>query len=95
MRKNYPVLSEELNDKFQKLYYDLTYILGYDDENGVPTYSGQFDYAEQDLRDAIYLVLPQLNASQDQLILNKGTSNEVELYSLWGKYIVINELRSM
>jgi len=101
MRKNYPVLSEELNDKFQDLYFKLTWILGYDDDEGNTTYVGQFDKIETDLREAIYLALPQINDAKDSLVLNKGLEDdngeslEVALYTKWGALIIINELRSM
>jgi hypothetical protein len=98
MRKNYPVSSEELNDVFQDLYYKLTYILGYDDDDNATTekpYRGQFDMIEHRIREAVYLILFQENETKDKLILNKGTNNEVALYSVFGKRIIIDELRSM
>jgi len=95
MRKNYPLLSEELNDMFQDLYFKLTYILGYDDDEGVQTYKGQFDIIEEDLREAIYLVLFQMNNSKDQLVVAKDTAYESAVYSTFGRCIIIKELRSM
>ena len=95
MRPNYPVISAELNDLFQDLYYKLTWILGYDDDNGNTTYQGQFDLIENRLREAIYISLLQLNNTQDSLVFNEGTTYEVEVYSTWGRNIIINELRSM
>jgi len=95
MRKNYPLLSQELNDTFQDLYYKLTYILGYDDDEGNTTYVGQFDKIETDLREAVHLVLLQLNASKDMLVLNKGNTEEHAVYTMWGAQIIKSELRSM
>ena len=98
MRKNYPLLSEEMNDKFQDLYYKLTYILGYDDDdiNKTTTYKGQFDYVEERIREAVSVLVFQTN--DNSLILNKGsidpTIPDLE-YKTWGEQIVINELRSM
>ncbi len=95
MRKNYPLISAEFNDIFQDIYCKLTYILGYDDDTGTTTYSGQFDDIEHKLRESVYIVVNQL--SGDALVLNKNAdaSKEIPLYTTWGRQIIINKLRSM
>jgi len=95
MRKNYPLISYELNDKFQDLYYKLTYILGYDDQDGNSTYIGAFDIIEQKLRGVIYNAILQLDTSKENLILNINTNEPIPLYTEWGRLITINELRRM
>lgn len=42
MRKNYPISSQELNDKIFGYYSDLVYLLGYE-ENGSISYSGLYN----------------------------------------------------
>ena len=95
MRKNYPLISAEINDKFQDLYYKLTYILGYDDEEGNTLYQGKFDIIEDSLRNSVYKIIHQLSSDESSLVLNRNTTNEIPLYSTWGRYIIINNLRSM
>ena len=95
MRKNYPLISAEINDIFQELYYNLTFILGYDDPTGATLYEGKFDVIEKSLRESIHKVMHQLNSSGNALVINRNTDNEIPLYTTWGRYIIINNLRSM
>jgi len=94
MRKNYPLISTEVNDRFQELYYRLVFILGYDDGDGTTTHVGVFDIIETNLRKVIYNIIFQLDSSNENLLLNVN-SNPIPLYTVWGKLITINELRRM
>lgn len=93
MRKNYPLLSQEVNDKFQDLYYKLTYILGYTDENNDKTYIGQFDKIEDSIKVAIQNITLQYVDSDDLVIFN--SINSLQLYSIWGKQMLIHKLRRL
>jgi len=95
MRPNYPLISFELNDMFQDLYYKLVYILGYDNEENETTYTGKYDKIEINLRESVYKIINQLDSYETSLVLYKGTTQEIPLFSKWNKYIIINELRSL
>jgi len=95
MRTNYPVLSDEFNDKFQDLYYKLTYLLGYDDESGNTTYEGLYDIITLRLNLIYKSILNLENKNNGTLVFYKDTPQEIPLYSEWGKSIMINTLRSM
>ncbi len=69
MRNYYPLLSEELNDRFLSAYADYTYLLGYDDEYGNTTYSGIYDTHETELKDSHqYIVLTNANAPNNNIV---------------------------
>lgn len=46
MRRNYPLISEEINDQILTAYEHYTYLIGYDDENGVTQSTGIYDTME-------------------------------------------------
>ena len=95
MRKNYPLLSKELNDMFQELYYRLVYLLGYDNDQNQRTYTGVYDTIEIQIGELIYNISFQLTPEKDKLIIkNPSDSKPAHVYNEWGNYIVINELRS-
>lgn len=82
MRKNYPLLSQEINDIFQDVYYKLVYIIGYDDENGDPKYKGKYDEYNERIRRQVYTLIFDLLGN---------TTHQV--YRTWGRHIARNELR--
>jgi len=92
MRTNYTLISAELNDKFQDLYYKLTYMLGYSDELGNKIYIGEFNKFETKLRKLNYNTALQLD--NNNLVLDIDNMN-IKLYTVWGRHILINKLRSM
>lgn len=49
MRSNYPLCSEELEDKLLEHYARYAHLLGRDDEDGFTTYSGFYDIAENSI----------------------------------------------
>ena len=82
MRKNYPMFSSEVNDIFQEAYYNLTYLLGYSDNN-IKIYMGLYDEIESKIYE-LY----------KKLLSNNAQVTYINLYKTWGRLIVINELRS-
>jgi len=92
MRTNYPLLSKELNDTFQELYYRLVYLLGYTEDDSLKTYQGLYDELEQ----TIYTLTNNIILQEESDALVYTSSNgTIPLYDVWGTYIVINELRSL
>ena len=91
MRTNYPIFSDEVNDIFQELYYKLVFLLGYTESNEEKIYKGLYD----EIDSKIYTLTNSsiLQEIDDKLVYN--TPVPIPLYSTWGAYIVINELRSL
>ena len=95
MRKNYPLMSKELNDIFQELYYKLVYLLGYDDDQNVRSYVGVYDTIEETIGTLIYKITFQVTKDKDKLVITNPASNKpAAIYNELGNFIVINELRS-
>lgn len=59
MRTKYPLVSQELTDAILQIYSQYVYLLGRDDDEGITTYSGFYDIAEEDMQSYIneYIVL--------------------------------------
>ena len=94
MRKNYPLFSKELNDIFQELYYNLVFLLGYDNEQNERTYNGLYDTIERDIGIMANAII--LQESNNTLSYKNESNNiDIPLFSKWGTYIVINELRRL
>jgi len=84
MRKNYPLLSQELNDIFEDTYYKLVYIIGYDSEDGKPKFNGKFDIYEEQIKALIITIALQYLGDEN-----------FPIYKTWGKHNIRNELRSL
>lgn len=67
MRRNYPLISKQINDVILTAYEHYVYLLGYDDENGVTTTSGVYDQLEEEFE----------NYGKEYLIYNNDTTLEV------------------
>jgi len=97
MRTNYPLLSKELNDIFQDLYYKLVFLLGYADGDEKKTYQGIYD----DLDSKIYTltnasILQDSEGDNPQLVYKApALASPIPVYSTWGQYIIINDLRRL
>jgi len=87
MRKNYPLMSKELNDLFQDLYYKLVYLLGYDNDNNIRTYVGLYDEIEIQITTII-------NNSILFQLTNNNDINQPTIYHKFSQLTAINELRS-
>jgi hypothetical protein len=93
MRKNYPLLSQELNDMFQDIYYKLVYLLGYDAADG---YTGLYDEIEDQIAALTPCISLHSNDIGSELELSyPGSLDDYFVYSTWGKLILINELRRL
>jgi len=69
MRTNYPLSSKEINDKFLSAYAHYVYLLGYDNEYGVTTYSGIYDIHEKSIKDSHqYISLDNINVPPNDII---------------------------
>jgi len=69
MRTKYPLSSERLNDAFMSAYSHYVYLLGYDDENGVTTYSGLYDIHEDSAKDTHqYISLDNVNVPTNDIV---------------------------
>jgi len=84
MRKNYPLLSAELNDIFQDVYAKLVYVIGYDSETGKPKFKGQYDLYEERIR-------IQINS----IIFTFISDEQQPVYKTWSRHTVRNELRRL
>ena len=84
MRKNYPLLSQEINDIFQDVYYKLVYVIGYDSEDTTQKTYGKYDEYEA-------IIKEQINT----LIFNFLNDENQPVYRDWGRHIIRRELRRM
>jgi len=91
MRTNYPLLSEELNDLFQDLYYKLVYLLGYTLNNSEKTYIGVYDTMEQKIQKVTNYIM--LLENKNRQIILQSPIGEILIYKKWGPLIVLNEMR--
>ena len=92
MRTNYPVLSKEVNDMFQDLYYKLVFLLGYAEGDEPKTYQGKYDELESTIQTLTNSIILQ---ETDASLVYQSQAGSIPLYDVWGTYIVINELRSL
>jgi len=89
MRTNFPIISDELNDLVQELYYKLTYLLGYVNESYDKTSNGIYDLLETRIRTLVNNTMLTLSANNTTLIMYDSI-----LYRQVGRTLTINELRS-
>lgn len=93
MRTNYPLFSKELNDIFQDLYYKLVYLLGYTDSDAAKSYEGVYDNIELTIYELTNSLILQEDSSNT--LIYQTPNGNIPLYSVWGNYIIMNELRSL